>query len=252
MGLELYSVVFGSLGIGFGGFLSLFFKNVNVGITCLILSFASGMMISGPCFEMLPHSIEISGVSLTLIGFFFGIIMVVIFDLFIDSYIDKRILKYNNRLDPKNDMLKSAVIMVVATMFHDIPEGIAIGAGLSHGSSLVLLMGIMLILHNVPIGIAIGGSLLSADFKKISMLLITFFAGTITLVGCLIGYAFGSISEQVTSVSLAVASGAMLYVVFEDILPKTVLIRKDGLGNLFTVFGIAFGIFIISLTKEIG
>ncbi len=250
MVIAINSVVFGSLSIGFGGILAIFIKKENVSLTCLIMSFAAGMMISAPCFEMLPRALMLSGTTVTLIGFFVGVIAVVFFDLAIESYVDKKMCRSKKTTDNQTDLFKSACIMFVATVFHDIPEGIAIGAGMADNISLGYLMGVILLVHNIPIGIAVGSSLLCAGVAKLKMIGITTLAGVVMLISCLFGYVLGGLTGQISAISLAVSSGAMLYVVFEEILSTTVLIRKDSLGNLFTVFGMAFGFLVIQLVKH--
>ncbi len=53
--------------------------------------------------------------------------------------------------------------------------------------------------------------------------LYTALSGLPTVIGAVIGFAIGGINEIGLSVSLALASGAMLYVVFGELLPESIL-----------------------------
>ena len=65
------------------------------------------------------------------------------------------------------------------------------------------------------------------------------------LIGALLGYALGEIGSLGLTMSLGFASGAMLYVVFGEILPQSILMYHSKLPAFSTIAGILLGMLII-------
>ena len=65
------------------------------------------------------------------------------------------------------------------------------------------------------------------------------------LIGALLGYALGEIGPLGLTMSLGFASGAMLYVVFGEILPQSILMYHSKLPAFSTIAGILLGMLII-------
>ena len=65
------------------------------------------------------------------------------------------------------------------------------------------------------------------------------------LVGALLGFALGEIGPIGLTLSLGFASGAMLYVVFGEILPQSILMYHSKLPAFSAIVGILVGMLII-------
>lgn len=65
------------------------------------------------------------------------------------------------------------------------------------------------------------------------------------LIGALLGYALGEIGPLGLTMSLGFASGAMLYVVFGEIMPQSILMYHSKLPAFSTIAGILLGMLII-------
>ena len=76
-------------------------------------------------------------------------------------------------------------------------------------------------------------------------MLITAATGIPTLLGALLGYLLGEIGPMGLTLSLGFASGAMLYVVFGEILPQSILMYHSKLPAFSTIIGMRVGLFII-------
>ena len=66
-----------------------------------------------------------------------------------------------------------------------------------------------------------------------------------TILGALLGYLLGEIGPLGLTLSLGFASGAMLYVVFGEILPQSILMYHSKLPAFSTIVGILVGLLII-------
>lgn len=132
--------------------------------------------------------------------------------------------------------------MLIAIGLHNIPEGIAIGAGGSHDQQLGTLLAIMIALHSIPEGMAIAAPLLAGGISKGKVILLTALSGAATLFGGLLGIWLGSISDTSIALSLSVAGGAMPYVVFGEIIPQSVVMTKSRKATIVSLFGIIVGL----------
>ncbi len=80
---------------------------------------------------------------------------------------------------------------------------------------------------------------------KVKAVLITAASGIPTILGALLGYWLGEIGAIGLALSLGFASGAMLYVVFGEILPQSILMYHSKLPAFSAIAGILVGILVI-------
>jgi ZIP family zinc transporter len=243
--------------MGVGGVLSaLLLKQASANATCWLLSFAAGIMTSIVCFGLLPEAIELSGIAASITGVIIGIIIILLLNKIIDRisrlsddnmkihHTHEEMYHQKQVIHNRTKMLRSGIIMLTAISLHNIPEGIAIGAGGSYDSSLGALIAIMVTLHNVPEGMAVAAPLLAGGMSKTKAVLWTTVSGAPTVLGCIIGLLIGYVSSFAVAISIAAAGGAMLYVVFGEIIPQSVVMTKSRIAPLITLFGILLGLMI--------
>jgi ZIP family zinc transporter len=141
--------------------------------------------------------------------------------------------------------------MAAAIALHNMPEGMVIGASYAASSETLLAnrggltMAIIIGLHNIPEGMAVSVPLISGGMSKWKAVLITACTGIPTVLGALLGYALGEIGPLGLTMSLGFASGAMLYVVFGEILPQSILMYHSKLPAFSAIGGILAGLLII-------
>ena len=141
--------------------------------------------------------------------------------------------------------------MACAIALHNVPEGMTIGASYAIGGGemgrAALTLAILIGLHNIPEGMAVSVPLISGGMKKPKAVLITALSGLPTVIGAILGYLFGDIGLLGLALSLGFASGAMLYVVFGEILPQAYLMYHSKAPAFSTIGGMAVGLLIIYL-----
>lgn len=256
MQILLFSIIAGIVGTGLGGLIATLVKNNSDRTIAGFLSFAGGVMISIVTFGLVPEALLISNVYIVILGIVLGIIVIMYLNRWVDIFTDKREakLKVHNTheelfheqqvISDKNskNFLRSGIIMLIAIALHNIPEGLAIGASGVHSIKLGIVLTIMIALHNIPEGIAIAGPLIVGKVSKKKVILLTTLSGAPTLLGAIIGVVIGGISNIALAISLSLASGAMLYVVFGEVIPQSILIRKDRISTIITLFGMMVGL----------
>ena len=66
------------------------------------------------------------------------------------------------------------------------------------------------------------------------------------MLGAMLGFALGSIGTLWNAISLSFASGAMLYVVFGELLPESILMWRSKLPSVAILIGVLVGMLIIN------
>lgn len=258
------SLVAGVVGTGVGGVIGVILKNKGNKVMGRVLSFAGGVMVGVVTFEMLPEAIQStqvdtfkqSGILISVAAIIVG--MVVIFGLnkLLDVLENMRethrsieelhhetaILQAktegeNNTVD-KKALLKAGIVMLLAIAFHNLPEGMAIGAtGATHEKTGILIA-IIIAVHNIPEGMAISAPLASGGVKGWKTILLTALAGAATVLGAVIGLAVGGIGPIASGICMGLAGGAMLYVTFCEILPQSILMEEGRVPAVSMLIGI--------------
>ena len=109
-----------------------------------------------------------------------------------------------------------------------------------------LFLSLLIAFHNLPEGMAISAPLVGGEMSKVKAVMLTALSGVPTIIGGVIGHFIGSASNIGVAFSLAFASGAMLYVVFYEIIPQSLLMSKSNLNSLFILIGMLVGLIFIS------
>ncbi len=141
--------------------------------------------------------------------------------------------------------------MACAIALHNVPEGMTIGASFANSKSLftgsALVLAVLIGLHNIPEGMAVAVPLISGGMSRGRAIVVTALSGAPTIIGALLGFWLGDIGPLGLALSLCFASGAMLYVVFGEILPQAILMYRSKSPAFSVIVGMMVGILIIYL-----
>lgn len=234
--ISFYGLIFGMVGTTLGGILGSFISLKSNKSLGFILEFAAGLMTAVICFDLIPETLNISNVSVCIIGIFIGIITMI----FCNNIVDKI---YSNQKKLKtNTLLKTGIIIAIGLAVHNFPEGLAIGAGFEASNSLGFKLAIAIALHDVPEAISIALPLKNGGSSKLKSIIITTLSGLTTGLGAFFGAIVGNISLILIGISLAFAAGAMLYIVSCELIPESKSIYKGRFASLGNILGILVGI----------
>lgn len=207
----LLGLIFGTMGTTLGGIIGVIIKKQSNKFLGFILSFASGLMMSIICFDLLPEALEISNINEVIIGIILGIVIMIFCDLVVQKKfnIDKKDIDSNK----KNNLLKVGIIVSIGLAIHNFPEGLAIGAGFEASIKLGLSLAIAICFHDIPEGISMAIPMKNGGMKKSKVIFYVILSGITTGIGAFFGAIVGSISKEVIAICLSFAAGAMLYIV---------------------------------------
>ena len=248
----LISCAAGVIGTGTGGVIGLLLGESSKRSMSYLLSFASGVMVSIVCFDLIPESLELASLSTVVVSIILGAVIVQFLNDRLsrtpETHVELEELHHQEEiLNPqrKQSMLMSGLVMFAAISLHNLPEGMAIGSGASHDAQMGLTLAVLIALHNIPEGMSIGVPLIAGGMAKWKAVLLTALSGAPTLVGGALGAYLGSGGDALVAISLALAAGAMLYVTYCEILPQVILLNQERGPAVFTIMGIILGLLMV-------
>ena len=271
--LLLTTAIAGIAGTGVGGLIGALLQKDSKRAVSLLLSFAGGVMLSVVCFDLVVEAIETNAGIFTVIGAIaIGVAVTYLLNYWIDQKTDPELphidenhpktaddldeLIHSDHLehhyaqkDNKLSLFVAGIVMACAIALHNVPEGMTIGASYASNDgelgNAALILAVLIGLHNIPEGMAVSVPLISGGMGKVKAVLITAASGIPTVLGALLGYMLGEIGPLGLTLSLGFASGAMLYVVFGEILPQSILMYHSKAPAFSAIIGILVGILII-------
>ena len=277
--VTLVTLISGAGGTGLGGLIGALFKSESNRTISLLLAFAGGVMTAMVCFDLLAEAEEAAsqvtehGVLLVILAVALGVAVVYLLNHLIDRKTRKEVshtadadhpethddideLVHADHLnmhkrhhDSKLSLFVAGVVMACAIALHNIPEGMTIGASFAVSSDLMwgtgMIMAVLIGLHNIPEGMAVAVPLISGGTGRVRATLLTAACGLPTVLGAWLGFWLGDIGPLGLTMSLGFASGAMLYVVFGEIMPESYLIYRSKLPAFAVMVGLALGTFMI-------
>ena len=237
------SLVAGMAGTGLGGIVAIMLGKGSKKLTSLMFNLASGVMLGVVFFELIPEAISLASLAVVSAGIAIGIIFV----FFVGSEVDKK-LKVGAQVPGRKGrrdagMIKVGLIIFFSITIHNLPEGLVIGSStlISHGLITTILIG----LHNVPEGMAMALPLIDGGYSKTRTVLLCLLSGSPTVIGALMGYAVGTVSPILISLCVSIAAGAMMCIVFSEMIPKAHEISGENfkLGTSFLIAGAILALF---------
>ncbi len=271
--LILTTAIAGVAGTGLGGLIGALLQKDSNRTVSLLLSFAGGVMLSVVCFDLITESIETGvGVLTVIAAIAIGVLVIYLLNDIIDNHANREVphvdenhpkthddldelihsdhyKQHKANKDNKLSLFVAGLVMASAIALHNLPEGMTIGASYASNDAVMgssaLILAVLIGLHNIPEGMAVSVPLISGGMSKPRAVLLTALSGAPTILGALLGFAIGEIGPLGLALSLGFASGAMLYVVFGEILPQAIIMYRSKLPAFSAILGMLAGLFII-------
>ncbi len=278
--IVIITTVAGVGGTGLGGLVGAVLRRDSTKIVSLLLSFAGGVMLAVVCFDLIQEAFFPEGATeetalwIVVAGVLVGYLLVYLLNYLIDrntnpeiSHIDEEHPQTADDLDElihadhfhmhkrkggnqHHELFIAGVVMACAIALHNLPEGMVIGASYAGDAGSIVggsgfVIAVVIGLHNIPEGMAVSVPLITGGMGKWRAIIITALSGVPTIIGAMLGYSLGLISPLWLAVSLSFAAGAMLYVVFGELLPEAILMWRSKLPALFMLIGTLVGLILV-------
>ena len=271
--LILTTAIAGVVGTGLGGLIGALLQKDSNRTVSLLLSFAGGVMLAVVCFDLAVEAVETQvGIWAVIGSIALGVAVIYFLNYLIDRKTNPEVphvdanhpqthddldelihadhfREHYNHRDSRLALFVAGVVMACAIALHNVPEGMTIGASYASNDGIMgraaLVLAVLIGLHNIPEGMAVSVPLISGGMAKWKAVCITAASGIPTVVGAVLGYWLGEIGPLGLCMSLGFASGAMLYVVFGEILPQAIIMYRSKLPAFSAIAGILVGMLII-------
>ncbi|MDE7242697.1 MAG: ZIP family metal transporter [Oscillospiraceae bacterium] len=245
-------------GLAVGGALAAAVHTPSGRAVSLLLRFTSGVMLSVVCFDLVADALENGGVITLLCWLLVGYLCTYLLNCWIDrqahhSHSGHEYGHHGHSVPPSGEMhhtLHTAgLVLAAAVALHNMPVGMAIGATfagtvehMGHGGVLAALI---IGLHNIPEGMSIAAPLLTGGSKPAAAIAVAAASGVPTIAGALLGYSAGTMNAALLGISLSFAAGAMLYVIFGELLPEAEHLWQHKLSGSAVMLGMLLGMLLI-------
>lgn len=181
-----------------------------------LLGMAAGIMLAATAFSLLVPAIETGGAWIAALGVAIGGVLLDAFDKIIPH---EHFERGREGLGPE---LRQIWLFVLAITLHNFPEGLAVGVSfgsgnISDGITIALAIG----LQNIPEGLAVAVSLLGVGYNHRQAFVYALLTGLVEPIGGFLGISLVTIMYSFLPLGMALAAGAMLFVISDEIIPET-------------------------------
>ncbi|MCP3028438.1 ZIP family metal transporter [Halobacillus sp. A5] len=180
-----------------------------------ILAYTAGIMVAASTYGLIPASLKLTNLYVLCIGVLTGAVLLSILEWVI-PHEDVEHIRMNSRVP------SSSLMMVMAMTLHNIPEGLSVGAGLgSQIENLGVVVALSMGIQNAPEGFLVALFLVHQKVRRGLAVCLAVLTGVIEFVSSLIGYSLVNAALFLVPYGLAFAAGAMLFVVYKELIPET-------------------------------
>jgi ZIP family zinc transporter len=204
------------LATGLGALPGLWLRHASDRLLDSMLGFAAGVMVAAAVFSLLLPALQLGGLWGVIAGFVCG-------SLFVD-FLD-RVIPHTHFIQGREGpagRLRRIWLLILAMTIHNIPEGLSVGVSFGvDNPSTSMLLATAIGLQNMPEGLAVALPLIREGYGKGRAVMYATLSGLVEPVAGVVGVLAVAMSSALLPFSLAFAAGAMLYVVFDEIIPES-------------------------------
>lgn len=229
-----------------GAALVFVFKKINQKLLNAMLGFSAGVMIAASFWSLLNPGIALAE-ELGMIPWLpavLGFLGGGFFLLLVDRFLPHMHIESHHK-EGLNSSWRRSVLLVLAITLHNIPEGLAVGVafgavaaglpGATVGAALALAIGIGI--QNFPEGAAVSIPLRREGMTRGKSFMIGQYSGIVEPIAGVIGAAIAISMRSLLPYALAFAAGAMIYVVVEELIPESQMMKTTKIATIGAMIG---------------
>ncbi len=209
-----------------GALPALFLRQLSQKLHDVMLGFGAGVMLAACMFSLIMPALailELSGASAwrssgsVALAILLGAALMLSVERLVPH---QHFIKDEDRI--RGQKLRRSWLFVFAIILHNIPEGLAIGASYASGdlaAANALATGIAI--QDIPEGLVVAMALLAAGYSRTLAVGMAVLSGLTEPVMAVIGAAVLGDSSLLLPWGLALAAGAMLFVISHEMIPES-------------------------------
>ena len=204
------------------------------------VSFSTGALLGGAFFNLLPEVVE-------NVGFTFIVSSLVISGIVL-FFILEKIVHWHHNLMPfeKEHAHPLAIMSLVGGAFHNLLDGLIIGASFLVSIPVGIAITTAIALHKIPKEMGWFGVLVHGGFTKTKAITYNYLSSIFTIIGAVIALLVGSYVENIQFFIIPIAVGGFIYLAGSNLIPE--LHKEHGLKNsILQLIAMLLGILIMAL-----
>ncbi|CAM3035750.1 ZIP family metal transporter [Paenibacillus sediminis] len=230
-----------AMSTGLGAVPILFMRKVTHRLRDILLAYAAGIMTSASVYNLIPQALELSNLFVIFAGIMLGSMLMLILEMKIPHIELENSTGYHLNIETRSFLIITAITL------HNLPEGLSVGVSYaSNTESLGNLIAFSIGLQNAPEGFLVALFLVNQDINRWKALGIATLTGVVEIVTSMLGYSLSSVISGLVPYGLAFAAGAMMFVVYKELIPES---HGDGNQRVATVSFILGLVTMIWLTE---
>jgi ZIP family zinc transporter len=229
------------LATGVGALAVVFLRNFTRRGQDGLMGFAAGVMLAATVFSLLLPSLEAARAAMdsaTNAALFVGLALLAGGGVL---WLADRFLPHEHFVKPgraqSEARAKGLWLIVVALALHNVPEGLAVGAGFAGGGQIGLATAIGIGIQNMPEGLVVAAALSMLGRSVLVAIGVATLTGLVEPLGALIGGTLAGLGAALLPATLAFAAGAMLFVISHEMVPESHRSGNEGTAT----FGLLTG-----------
>jgi ZIP family zinc transporter len=182
-----------------------------------MLAFAGGVMLAISFLELIPESIHLSSIWISVGGIIVG--------SFAMFSLDKLMPHINPELcqqEPGKKLKRTALYLLIGIFLHNFPEGMAIAIGSVSEIKFSLIIALAIAIHDIPEGICTSAPYFHVTGKRLKSFLVSSSTAIPTLLGFLIAHQlYQHISNNYIGFIIGATAGLMIYITSDELIPAS-------------------------------
>ncbi|MRX73851.1 ZIP family metal transporter [Bacillus lacus] len=231
----LLGSILSALATGLGAIPILFLKgSITHRWRDILLAFTAGIMMTAAMRGLIPEALQAGGIFEVIAGLFLGVLILTMLEKTI-PHIDLEHSRVGIQFDEK------ALLIIAAITLHNIPEGLSVGVSYaSEAQETGNLIAFAIGLQNAPEGFLVALFLINQNIGRLKAFIIATLTGAIEIVASLLGYYLTSFIEVLVPYGLSFAAGAMLFIIYKELIPESHGDGNERIATYSFIVGIAF------------
>ena len=210
--LPLVSIFISSFCTLLGALPTLFIANLSHGKKDNLLAFTAGVMVAASTYSLIPSALKLSNMTVLCVGILLGALVLTLLE---------QTLPHSD-LEHSDTMPAGAFLLFITMALHNVPEGLSVGVSFaSQVEDLGPLVALAIGLQNIPEGFLLALFLITQRTGRWKAFGYTFLAGCTEFASAWIGLIFGGQIFTIVPYGLAFAAGAMLFIVYKELIPES-------------------------------
>lgn len=222
--------------LAFAGVFTFFLSKKSLNkIIIILVAFATGALLGGAFFHLLPEAYQELKLIKTLILLISG------FAIF---YAIEKVLHWHHcHNNEKCDKHPFTYLTLYGDAIHNFVDGLIIASSFIVSVPLGILTSLLIMAHELPQEIGNFGVLVYGGFSKGKALFYSFLAQLTAVIGGILGFYILGLKELAIFL-LPIAAGGFLYIAFMDLIPEIFKI-KNKKNTIINIIAIILGLLLL-------